>query len=64
MKKIDVHHHIIPAFYIEKLESIGITESFGQAFPKWTPETSFSYMKKLKLEKLKTDVITKIPLDL
>lgn len=50
MKKIDVHHHITPAFYIEKLESIGITESFGQAFPKWTPETSFSYMKKLGID--------------
>ena len=36
MKKIDVHHHLTPSFYIEKLKSIGITESYGQAFPKIT----------------------------
>ena len=35
-KRVDVHHHIIPSFYIEKLKSIGITESYGQAFPKIT----------------------------
>ena len=49
-KKIDVHHHFIPSFYIEKLKSIGITESYGQAFPKWTPETSLSFMKKLGID--------------
>lgn len=50
MKKIDVHHHLTPSFYIEKLKSIGITESYGQAFPKWTPETSLSFMKKLGID--------------
>lgn len=50
MKKIDVHHHITPKFYLQELESIGITESFNQAFPKWTPETSLSYMKKFGID--------------
>jgi predicted TIM-barrel fold metal-dependent hydrolase len=50
MKKIDVHHHITPKFYLQELESIGITESFNQAFPKWTPEKSFSYMKKFEID--------------
>ncbi len=47
MKKIDVHHHITPDFYLKQLASIGITESFGQPFPKWKPEISLNYMKKI-----------------
>jgi len=50
MQKIDVHHHITPKFYTKKLESIGITESYGQPFPKWTPETSLAFMKKLGVD--------------
>lgn len=45
--KIDIHHHITPAKYVERLASIGITEAFGQPFPEWTPATSLGYMKKL-----------------
>jgi 6-methylsalicylate decarboxylase len=48
--KIDVHHHITPDFYVEKLKTAGITESYGQVFPKWKPETSLSSMKKLGVE--------------
>ncbi|WP_300426872.1 amidohydrolase family protein [uncultured Thalassolituus sp.] len=43
-KKIDVHHHAVPAPYIEALASIGITESGGVAFPEWTPEDSLKVM--------------------
>lgn len=50
MEKIDVHHHITPGEYVNKLSSIGITESYGQPFPKWTPETSLSFMKKLGID--------------
>ena len=50
MNKIDVHHHITPDFYIKKLESIGINESYGQPSPKWTPETSCAFMKKLGVD--------------
>jgi predicted TIM-barrel fold metal-dependent hydrolase len=42
---IDVHHHITPAFYVDALKSIGITKSYGQSFPEWTPATSLAYMK-------------------
>lgn len=44
--KIDVHHHIIPKEYVERLKKINITDSLGVSFPKWTPETSLSFMKK------------------
>jgi predicted TIM-barrel fold metal-dependent hydrolase len=50
IKKIDVHHHITPDFYVEKLKSIGIEESYGQDFPKWTPETSLKIMKKMGIK--------------
>ncbi|MCK4359089.1 MAG: hypothetical protein KAW92_10200 [Candidatus Cloacimonetes bacterium] len=50
MKKIDVHHHIIPEEYVKKLAGIGITESYGQPFPKWTPEKSLTLMKKLGID--------------
>ena len=51
MNRIDVHHHITPDFYVEQLASIGITDSYGQPFPKWTPETSLSFMKKIGIER-------------
>lgn len=45
-QKIDVHHHLTPKAYVDALASIGITESYGQAFPEWTPEKSLKFMKK------------------
>ncbi len=47
MKRIDVHHHIIPEEYVKRLAGIGITESYGQPFPKWTPEKSLVFMEKM-----------------
>jgi hypothetical protein len=47
INKIDVHHHIAPKEYVEKLKQIGVTESLGVSFPKWIPETSLSFMKKV-----------------
>jgi predicted TIM-barrel fold metal-dependent hydrolase len=37
-RKIDVHHHCVPAEYVKRLASIGITESYGQPFPNWSPK--------------------------
>jgi predicted TIM-barrel fold metal-dependent hydrolase len=48
--KIDVHHHIISEDYVNKLASIGITETYGQPFPKWSPLKHLSIMKKLGIE--------------
>jgi len=47
MKRIDVHHHIIPEEYVERLSGIGITESYGIPFPKWNPDKSLAFMKKV-----------------
>src|SRR3990167_2110325 len=43
-KKIDVHHHAVPALYLDALAQIGIHGSGGIPFPKWTPEKSFNVM--------------------
>jgi len=49
--KIDVHHHILPKEYLERLKSIGITIAApGAPFPKWTPEKSLSFMKKTGID--------------
>jgi len=48
--KIDVHHHCLPEGYIKRLASIGITESYGQPFPNWSPEKSLALMKKLEID--------------
>ncbi len=42
--KIDVHHHIIPPIYTNALAKIGITETNGAPFPKWSPEQSINMM--------------------
>jgi predicted TIM-barrel fold metal-dependent hydrolase len=47
MNKIDVQHHILPPEYVKKLKDIGITESYGQPIPNWTPEKSLAFMKKI-----------------
>ncbi len=58
MSRIDVHHHIIPPEYIERLDSLGIKQSFGVKFPKWTPEISLSFMKKNNIRKAITSITT------
>jgi len=42
--RIDVHHHIVPVDYIKGLESIGITNALGRAFPEWSAKTSLDLM--------------------
>lgn len=50
MQKIDVHHHIVPKRYLDKLGAIGMTESMMVPFPKWTPEKSLSFMRKVGID--------------
>ena len=45
--RIDVQHHIFPPEYVSKLKEIGITESYGQPIPNWTPDKSLAFMKKM-----------------
>ncbi|WP_432172648.1 amidohydrolase family protein [Streptomyces sp. Tue6028] len=42
--RIDVHQHLIPAFYREELAEAGIGEAGGRALPEWTPESALELM--------------------
>ena len=48
--RIDVHHHILPKFYVETLENVSsITSMFGVVFPDWKAETHLQVMDKNKV---------------
>lgn len=42
--RIDVHHHVLPEFYIEAQKSAGITSTAYRGFPEWTPQHSLDVM--------------------
>ncbi len=42
--RIDVHHHVLPDFYIEAQKAAGITGTAYRGFPEWTPEMSLAVM--------------------
>lgn len=50
-EQFDVHHHIVPDFYVNELEKLGITKVSGLSFPKWTIEKSQKMMKKYNIKK-------------
>ena len=43
--RIDVHHHVLPDFYIEAQRGAGITGTAYRGFPEWTPEKSLAVME-------------------
>lgn len=42
--RIDVHQHIVPAFYRDLLAKAGIAEAGGRALPDWSPESALESM--------------------
>lgn len=48
--RIDVHHHILPKFYLEHLNRLGITKSLGVEFPEWSPDLALSLMDKMDIK--------------
>lgn len=48
---IDLHHHIIPDFYVKDLAEIGITELSGVPIPAYGPDKCLSDMDKLGIDK-------------
>jgi predicted TIM-barrel fold metal-dependent hydrolase len=53
--RIDVHHHVLPEFYIEAQRDAGITGSAYRGFPEWSPEHSLSVME---TEKIATSILS------
>ena len=43
--RIDVHHHVLPDFYIAAQRAAGITGSAYRGFPEWTAEKSLALME-------------------
>ena len=43
--RIDVHHHVLPQFYIEAQARAGLTGTAYGKFPDWSPETSLALME-------------------
>ena len=42
--RIDVHQHLVPAFYRDLLAKAGIGEAGGRALPEWSPEGALELM--------------------
>ncbi|MEU4616396.1 amidohydrolase family protein [Streptomyces umbrinus] len=42
--RIDVHQHIVPSFYRDRLVGSGIAEAGGRALPDWSPEAALEVM--------------------
>ena len=53
--RIDVHHHVLPEFYIEAQRGAGITGSAYRGFPEWSAEHSLSVME---TEEIATSVLS------
>jgi predicted TIM-barrel fold metal-dependent hydrolase len=43
-RRIDIHHHLLPPFYIEAQKAAGMTGSAYGAFPAWSAERSLAVM--------------------
>jgi predicted TIM-barrel fold metal-dependent hydrolase len=48
--RIDVHHHVLPKFYVETLEKVGsVMTTLGGVLPDWSLETHLEVMDKNKI---------------
>jgi predicted TIM-barrel fold metal-dependent hydrolase len=47
---IDVHHHVVPAEYVQALAGMGITRSIGMAFPDWSAAQDLAMMDRLGVQ--------------
>jgi len=49
--KWDVHHHILPDFYVNEMKQSGMKDISSIKWPEWTPETSLKMMDVFQIEK-------------
>jgi predicted TIM-barrel fold metal-dependent hydrolase len=47
--RIDVHHHVLPQFYTETLERVGITAAVGAVLTDWSLEAHLEVMDRNKI---------------
>lgn len=48
-QRIDVHHHLLPPFYIEAQKGAGMRGTAYAAFPEWTPDRSLAIMDRIRV---------------
>jgi len=48
--RIDIHHHLLPKFYLEARERVGIREIFGFYLPDWSIDAHLRVMDKNKIQ--------------
>lgn len=49
--KWDIHHHIVPDFYVEEMKKMGMTKFNTLKWPKWNPKLSLKMMENFQIEK-------------
>ena len=47
--RIDVHHHVLPGFYLQALETLGKRTTFGIRLPDWSLKAHLEVMDKCKI---------------
>ncbi|WP_161982247.1 amidohydrolase family protein [Dictyobacter alpinus] len=50
-QKWDVHHHVVPDFYVNELKNLGIADVSKIKWPQWSPEYSVKMMEMFHIEK-------------
>lgn len=48
--RIDVHHHLLAPQYLEELAQVGVVESGGIPFPRWTPEETLGFLDRAEIQ--------------
>jgi hypothetical protein len=51
--RIDIHHHVLPQFYLEAQARVGKMTAFGVPLPDWSQEAHLEVMDKNKVAVLK-----------
>jgi predicted TIM-barrel fold metal-dependent hydrolase len=53
---VDVHHHLLPDFYVDAIVSHGYAEVGGRATPEWSPDLSLGVMDRNNIEMAITSI--------
>jgi predicted TIM-barrel fold metal-dependent hydrolase len=56
MRRIDVHHHLLPAEYVSALARLGVTGGGGIPFPRWSVDESLELMDRHEIEAAVTSI--------
>ena len=55
-RRIDVHHHIVPADYVEAVGRAGVTNAGGFPFPHWDLESTLAMLERCDIQTAVTSI--------